>query len=182
MGITIHFSLKTSQPNIRKLIEQLHSAAQDLSFEAVGEIIELVGEQCLHQPSDSEDLSIMKIKAVARTIEEGTIRQYQCDRIIGFTVYPGQGCEFLPVFLAHYPSFGRHWQSESSCKTQFAASLSLPHFITCHTAIISLLDKAAALNLLDESEESPVVDEAEFWQHRDIARLVQAVQFLSPLL
>jgi hypothetical protein len=148
MGITIHFKLKTSETSeekVRALIEQLHSAAQDLSFAAVGEIIELVGEQCLHQPEDSEDLLIMKIQAVAKTIDEGKIREYQCDRIIGFTVYPGQGCEFLSIFLAHYPSLGNNWQSRSFCQTQFAASLSIPHFIICHTAIISLLDKASAL-------------------------------------
>jgi hypothetical protein len=28
-------------------------------------------------------------------------------------------------------------------------------------------------------EESPVVDESDFWQHRDVERLVQAVQLLE---
>jgi hypothetical protein len=101
---------------------------------------------------------------------------------IGFTVNPGLGCEVLAIFLAHYPSLGGHWQSHSFCKTQFAASLSISHFINCHTAIISLLDKASALNLLDESQESPVVDEADFWQHRDVERLVQNARFLAQLL
>jgi len=181
MGITLHMKLKTSESNVLDLIEQLHSTVQDLPFEAVGHIVDLVGEQCFQHPSDSEELLVLKIHAVAKSIEEGEILRYLPERIIGFTIYPGKGCEILPVFLGYYPSLGSQWQSQSSCKTQFAASKGISHFVTCHTAIVSLLDKAASLNLLDESQDSPVVDETDFWQHRDLARLVQAGEFLSPL-
>lgn len=177
MGITISFSLRSPSANARQSIKQLQTIAQDLPFDYVGEVVELVGNQCNYQNNDSEELLVLKIQAVAKRIEQGKLQRYLPDHIIGFTVIPGKGCEFLTVFLAHYPELGADWHSESCCKTQFAIEAGgIAHFVLCHTAIISLLDQVAKIGLLDPTLDSPVRDEALYWEQRNLKKLALTVQ------
>lgn len=177
MGITIHFNLRSPSATARQGIDQLQAITFDLPFDYVGEVVELVGEQCNYQSSDTEELLVLKIQAVAKRIEQGKLKKYQPDHIIGFTAVPGKGCEFLTVFLAYYPELGEDWQSESHCKTQFAIEAGgIPHFVLCHTAIISFLDQAAKVGLLDTTLDSPVTDEASYWKQRNLKKLALTVQ------
>lgn len=176
MGITISFRFNSPSATVWHGIDQLQAITQDLPFKYVGEVIELVGEQCNHQNSDNEELLVLKIQAVAKRIEQGKLQKYKPDHIIGFTVIPGEGCEFMTVFLAHYRELGENWQSESYCKTQFATEVGIPHFVFCHTAIVSFLDQAAKIGLLDTSLDSPVIDEAEYWEQRNLKKLASKAQ------
>lgn len=82
----------------------------------------------------------------------------------------------MTVFLAHYPKLGENWQSESHCKTQFAIEVGIPHFVFCHTAIVSFLDQAAKIGLLDTAQDSPIIDEAEYWEQRNLKKLAIKAQ------
>jgi hypothetical protein len=177
MGITISFHLKSPFATVRQGINQLQAIAQDLPFDYVGKVVELVGEQCEYQDSDSEELLVLKIEAVAKRIEQGKLQKYKPAHLIGFTAIPGKGCEYLSVFLAHYPELGADWYCESYCKTQFAIEFGgIPHFVFCHTAIVTFLDRAAKMGLLDTTLDLPVIDEANYWKQRNLKELALTAQ------
>lgn len=73
MGTIISFHLKSPAATARQGIDQLQAIAQDLPFDYVGKVVELVGEECNYQNSDNEHLLVLKIQAVAKRIEQGAI-------------------------------------------------------------------------------------------------------------
>jgi len=56
MGLTIHYKLKAkgTEAEARKIVEQLHSAAQDLPFKELQAIVDLKGEACKFDNYDRE--------------------------------------------------------------------------------------------------------------------------------
>jgi hypothetical protein len=53
----------------------------------------------------------------------------------------------------------------------------LDHFVTCHRAVIALLDAACALGMAVE-----VRDDSGYWDHRDERRLVESAEYWSALV
>src|SRR5262245_39353021 len=107
MGLTIHYSLTTKltdTSSIRALVETLRSHAQDLPLQEVDELIELEGEDCLLDRKRQDDPhKWFKIQA-GKYLESGK-RHYHVDpeHTIGFSTWPGEGCEPANFGFCRYP-------------------------------------------------------------------------------
>lgn len=198
MGLTIHYKLKTSgtDAKAKKLITDLHQAAQDLPFKELGEIIDYEGDECKFDRYQRQDPlrwllcqaeQSIEIKSKARKSGSGTMRYYMSvppTRVIAFEAWAGEGCEASNFGLCKYPAFiytgeGRisthlsGWNWRSFCKTQYASNPDcggVPHFLQCHLTVIALLDRAKQLKCLEY-----VGDEGHFWEKRDVQALVREI-------
>jgi len=118
MGLTIHYSLKArgSDARARKLMTALHQAAQDLPFKEIGKLVDLSGEECDFNQCHRDDLlRWMLIQAqegvelVSKRSKRGG-QSYQAwqrvtpTRLIGFTTWPGDGCEDSNFGLCQFPA------------------------------------------------------------------------------
>lgn len=198
MGLTIHYSLRLrgSDARVRKLINTLHQAGRDLPIQELGEVVDLSGEQCNSDRVDQNDpLRWLLIQAEER-VELASQRRVcggrtyrawrriQPIRIMAFSAWPGEGCEASNFGLCQYPAVVSTpegplktrlsgWRWSSFCKTQYASDPQcggVPHFLKCHLTVIAMLDQAKQLGCLER-----VSDEGGFWEHRDLAALVQQV-------
>lgn len=118
--------------------------------------------------------------------------------IIGFSAWPGAGCESLELALARYPETidfpdYRHsrrprrrvlktglagsWRWRAFCKTQYASEHGLPHFLRCHLLVIAVLDRAKELGIL-----RGVRDEGDYWPKRRLDVLARALNEYNALL
>jgi hypothetical protein len=113
--------------------------------------------------------------------------------IIGFSTWPGPGSEQANFGLCLFPGtaevplfrqgievwprrtrrvrtdLGGRWTWGSFCKTHYASNPEcggITNFIRCHLVVVSLLDLAKDLGLLED-----VHDEGEYWEKRDIEAL-----------
>ena len=194
MGLTIHYRLKYTGPeNARKLVEQLHQAAQDLPFKEVQNIVDLQGEACELEKLDTEDpLRWLIIQAQASLkLAEHTYLDVRPNRIIAFETWPGEGCETANFGLCQYPATIEYqgkplrtnlsgWRWGSFCKTQYASDPEcggVENFIRCHLLVVAMLDKAKALGCLDE-----VHDEGKFWDNRDVKALVPEIESWNKMI
>lgn len=137
MGITISFNLRSPSAIARQSIDQLQTIAQDLPFDYVGEVVELVGKQCNYQSNDTEELLVLKIQAVAKRIEQGKLKKYKPDHIIGFTVIPGKGCEFLTVFLLTILNLEKTGSQSHTVKPSLQLRLVVSHTLFFATLLLS---------------------------------------------
>jgi hypothetical protein len=198
MGLTIHYSLKArgSDARARKLINELHQAAQDLPFKELGQVIELSGDQCDSKTRDREDplrwLLIQAEESVEIAPQDPAMPAqgwHSYERVkplhlIGFRAWPGEGCEASNFGLCRFPAVVQTeggpcktklsgWRYSSFCKTQYSSDPNYggaPNFLQCHLTVIAMLDKAKELGCLEE-----VSDEGDFWQRRDLQALVQEI-------
>jgi len=203
MGLTIHYKFKFegSREDALKKLESLRQAAMDLPFESVDpKVLRFTGKATDYtkDPKDSEH-RWLKIQASESLYLDA--RGRHSDRndpnsirmscgvpptdILGFSTWPGEGCESCEVMLCRYPttimtSFGRRrtnlgkgWSGRGFCKTQYASNPKLggvPHFLRCHLSVIALLDTAGKLGILDS-----VSDEGDFYARRDVKALGEEV-------
>ena len=117
-----------------------------------------------------------------------------------FEAWPGHECEAMNVGLCRYPTYievpdrskrktydvttmdyvyptkklktgltGWHWAS--FCKTQYASSLSVDHFLVCHSSVIALLDFVSEMR----GVTTTVHDEGKFYEKRDFKALAEEV-------
>lgn len=199
MGLTLHYTLKAqgSDAQARKLITALHQAAADLPFKELGNLIDLAGEDCNFERRRQDDpLRWLLVQAQESVIikdashsPHGVICERHCrvtpNRVLGFTAWPGEGCEEANFGLCRYPATftapdgrtqktrlaGWHWSS--FCKTQYASNPEcggVANFLRCHLTVIAMLDKAKALGCLADAS-----DEGGFWLKRDVPALVQEI-------
>lgn len=95
----------------------------------------------------------------------------------GFFVDPGTRCEtaiFGFLMRADEAARNREWFWHCSCKTQYASIVSDRHLVTCHTALVRLLDHAMALGV-----DVVVRDETHYWDTRDEQRLLDEVHAMN---
>ncbi len=205
MGLTIHYSLKArgSDARARRLIHALRQAALNLPFTEVGEVVELSGKQCdFNRRGKDDPLRWMLIQAEGDVeipspprIRGGqTYRTYQSVhpiRLMGFTAWPGEGCEESNFGLCQYPAVVAStagplktklsgWRWSSFCKTQYSSDPQcggVRNFVQCHLTVVALLDKARELGCLAE-----VSDEGEFWEKRDLRALVEEIGSWNEML
>jgi len=188
MGLTIHYKLKAkgTEAEARKIVEQLHSAAQDLPFKELQAIVDLKGDECLFDKRDKEDPLRWLLVQADQTLklDEHTYLGVPPTRIIAFETWPGEGCEAANFGLCQYPASIKHrgktirtkmngWRWSSFCKTQYASDPAcggIENFLRCHLLVVALLDKAKELGCLDE-----VYDEGKFWEGRDVKALVPEI-------
>lgn len=188
MGLTIHWTLKNplNAEAIHAKVLELHSACLDLPFASVDEVCRLNRADIERIRTISEHpLSWAMIQA-----EQSVVRAtggQRCwlsvppEELIGFSTWPGEGCEEANFFIGRYPRLISHegqrietgldgWCGRSFCKTQYASTLSVPHFLRCHLTVIAMLDRANELGSVAE-----VSDEGDYWTKRDIPALAREV-------
>ncbi len=200
MGLTIHYSLKSSTRSpkkARELIAHLRGRALDLPFAQVEDIVELKGEECDFDRRERDDphrwLLIQAGQYIERPAPGGGTYSYNVapTHVIAFETLPGDGCEAANFGLCRYPAHievaDPHrrdqnkklrtglsgWTWSSFCKTQYASNHNcggVENFLRCHLAVIKVLDHAKSLGILEE-----VSDEGDFWQDRDVRALAQQV-------
>jgi hypothetical protein len=195
MGLTIHYSLraKGKETQALELVTALHQAAHDLPFKEVGDLVNLSDRECDFEGRGKADplrwLLCQAQGSVALKAGKGqsgeTYVNFNPDRVLAFTAWPGEGCEESNFGLCHYPGeiisplYGKlktglaGWRWRSFCKTQYASNPGyggVANFLRCHLAVIALLDKAKELGCLDE-----ISDESNFWVKRDVEALVREV-------
>ncbi len=129
---------------------------------------------------------------LARTVEIGNASfSVPPAHVIAFSTIPGAGSEPANFGLCRYPAtigvrgfVGDRrlrrvrnklggWRWCSFCKTQYASNPKwggLRNFLRCHVTLVTLLDHAKLLGLLDG-----VNDEGDYWQKRDVAELASEV-------
>jgi hypothetical protein len=194
MGLTIHYSLRSatrSPAKTRELIRGLRSRALELPFERVDDIVELKGSQCgFQQHGDQYPHRWLLIQARQLVVDpRDKDRRYVVYplHVIAFSTWPGNGCEESNFGLCRYPAtieVGNWmprtirtnlgpWCWGSCCKTQYASHPEcggVPNFIRCHLAVLTMLDQARSLGILDD-----VDDEGGYWEKRDVAALARHV-------
>ncbi len=169
MGLTIHYKLRTQLTeagDIRTLVESLRQLARDLPFKEVGELLEFQGQDADFESSDSDDEHRwLKIQAGNYVVQDDRHYQVRPLHIIGFSTWPGEGCESANLGFCQYPAFvsvpsssGRDkrlathlsgWSWASFCKTQYASDPEcggVQNFIRCHLCIVKLLDFAKSVS------------------------------------
>ena len=209
MGLTIHYTLslpaKTTIPEVKQKLGALRQHCLDLPFQEVGEMLEFRNEDCNFQKRDREDplrwflcqadtMVHYKFQRTGKplTVRAGEDGSYCHDvlptHVIGFSTYPGDGCEEANCGLSRFPQTvmvenrangkryrlpvanGGGWQWSAFCKTQYANENGLEHFIKCHLSVVAMLDNAKQLGF-----EVTVNDESDYFEKRDVHGLVKAI-------
>lgn len=193
MGLTIHYALHARVQSPRRatqVIEQLRSRALDLTFQEVGEVVELSGPECEYQDRDRNDPLRWLLKQAGRFVVDGEeYHEVRPDQLVAFSTWPGEGCERANFGLATYPKHIdvpdgifqnktldtgiKRWSWKSFCKTEYASDPAfggIENFLRCHLSVIHLLDQAKALSVLEE-----VSDEGSYWEKRDVRSLTEEV-------
>jgi hypothetical protein len=191
MGLTIHWS--TCAPPTATLTEVTaalaawREACLDLPFVEVTDLTHSAGEQLarrLKDPADPERWFLIQgCRHMPADPADEDSRYVSIDpvELIGFTAFPGESCEPMNCLLALYPAVlrvdGRErptglegWQGRGFAQTQYASVRGAEYFLQCHLTIIAALDAAQRLGLLQS-----VMDEGDYWDERDAAKLLRTV-------
>jgi len=199
MELTIHWSFrsKTRSPKqAREKIAHLRGRALDLPFEQVEDIVELTGPQCDFENCEQDDPNRWLLIQAGRYVEQPLREESYSynvapDHVIAFETLPGDGCEAANFGLCKYPAHievddpvrpGQRqrirtglsgWSWSSFCKTQYASNPEcggVQHFLRCYLSVISMLDHARSMSILED-----VSDEGGFWEARDVQALAREV-------
>ena len=180
MGLAISYSFNLNSASIfqaREKVVELYKFASDLPFLELGEIIELEGADCLIKDSDPH----IALKVCALTPEEivqnllNKTYETNSSHLIGFRVFPGNGCgeAFFGLNTAMSSGDKRDWSWKASCKTQYANNPDyggINNFLKCHLLVITMLEKASSLGIVDY-----VNDPSDYWENRDVEALVKTI-------
>jgi hypothetical protein len=153
MGLTIHYSLKAtgSEARARQFVQALHQCAQDLPFQELGPVKQFSGTEgdadhrndplrwFLIQAETSVEI---KPKGRKQTPDYTQWQRVRPLRGIGFTAWPGEGCEQSNFGLCQYPAVVQTingplrtklsgWRWGSFCKTQYSSD---PRWAVCRTS------------------------------------------------
>lgn len=189
MGLTIHWTLENSlnTSTVLAKLHELRSACLDLPFDTVGEVVHLRGSDIkkIHDDRDHALRWAMIQSEGSLVLNRGSGRECWLRvpplELVGFSTWPGEGCEEANVFIGRFPESVFHegtgiktafapWAGHSFCKTQYASTVSLPHFLQCHLTVTAMLDMGRELGLV-----ASVNDEGEYWEKRDLTALAQEV-------
>lgn len=172
MGLTIHYSLglphNATVGTATKRLGELRSHALTLGLAEVSELRHFEGEACnyeLYRDEGHPDHEWFWFLIQAGGRETPT-------EVIGFRTWPGDGCEEANFGLAKFRS-SKNWGWSSFCKTQYANDPEyggVAHFLKCHLAVISMLNRAKELRLLKS-----IHDEGEFWEKRSVEELIKEI-------
>lgn len=187
MGLTIHWKLKFSgsADDALSLIKQMWEEAMDMSFEEVSDVAHFIGQECDFEPMRGKDnpwfWSLIQAQQFVK-VAENTSVGVKPDEVILFRTWPGEGCEEANFGLCRYPesikcdgkiiptALGGGWNWRSFCKTQYANTNGIFHFLRCHTLVVAMLDCAKELGILQD-----VSDEGDYWEKRSLKELVEEV-------
>ena len=159
----------------REKITRLHRQASSLPLLELGDVIELEGEACHLQDDDP----LLNLKFGALRLEDiAPIFNNQrpvikWSQLIGFDVFPGEGCSRSSFGLSTSRDEPMSWQWYADCKTQYACNPDyggIKNFLKCHLSVVKILACAQQLDILSEA-----IDPSGFWENRDLEALVKHV-------
>lgn len=183
MGLCLNFELRLppdrSRADIIETLERLHRFATALPVRRVTPV-------CLFERERAEPSSFWgserfenffhewaSILAIPSDDGPTAGMNWDADSAAGFVMALGKGCEAAPVgFLRGRNDHGTRaeWFWYASVKTQYASVVSDEHLVTCHTALVSLLDYAIEIGV-----DVVVRDETGYWPSRNVATLIDEV-------
>ncbi|WP_166820089.1 hypothetical protein [Thalassoroseus pseudoceratinae] len=169
MGFTIHYTIETaeqSEPNARRLVDQLHQKAITLDLVSVSDLIELTGAECDLESCDGSKRPLV-FQGSVEFVDEDEFVMEPPSKIIAFVTHPGSGSEAARFGLCQRQN-GK-WNFSSFCKTQYASNAKcggLDNFIKAHKSVVTMLDYASEIGLTVK-----VKDESGYWKHRDTEML-----------
>ena len=194
MGLTIHYRLHASQRTpaaAQQLVQALRQRALDLPFADVGELVEINRPVQPSQLDRDDPHRWLVCQSESKLEINGHYLRVPPTYLLAFVTNPGDGCEAANFGLCRYPASvqvndhqGRlrrlktghdpkAWYWASFCKTQYASNPQfggVSHFLKCHLLVVTLLDRARELGILET-----VCDEGNYWEHRDAERLTREV-------
>lgn len=226
MGLTIHFTLRLSAlltpTDATARMSALHRAVAQLPFTSQSPLVSLdaMAVQAALSP-DSQSAyrwaCIQHRRRLSYRLDQaGVPRRMQPERdgcsgsiripanhLIGFSCWPGPGCQSLELFVGDYPAtttvdyVGRppnrahqqrqfsgdaplRWTGSAFTKTQYSSDPDVggvANFLRCHLLVIEALDRARDLGFL-----VAVDDEAGYWEHRNIPALIDEVRSRDDLM
>jgi hypothetical protein len=148
MGLTIHYTIHTLErlklTRVQRVVSALRKASLEIGFEHVTRLARV---------GPDHPFIYWKPPGVKRACD--LVRPSE-----GWVFYatPGDGSESVQMGLCRFE--GREgWWLESFCKTQYASRHGWQHFLRCHRAVISLLERVARTGLKVE-----VDDEGGLWE------------------
>lgn len=213
MGLTVHLRYAAAPggdaASVRATIAGIHAACSNLPGVRVGRITDM-GARAIHAAYRQMDaprrwMVIQHRQLVCyRRDEHGVpillpdladgagMTGVLADRIIGFTMEPGDGCEPLNIALATHPDsvaippppaqpgIGTHrlqlpansWFGTCFCKTIYASDPDCggpTNFLRCHLAVIAAAEAISAAGC-----SLTVHDEGGYWETRSIPGLLAA--------
>ena len=187
MGLTIHYEFQTRNLNVtaaRELLDNLRRAALHLPFQFVGSgLEEFTGAECANE-DPNDDLRWLKVQATRYLARDENYYAIQPTHILALVTSPGKGSEPAIFGLCRYPETItvegvsvttqlQGWSWAGACKTQYASNPALGgihNFLRCHLSVISLLDSAHRLGLVNK-----ISDESGYWERRDRQELTRMV-------
>ena len=183
MGLTVHYKLRLVHGTARQaraIIKKLHRKALSLPFARVTDFAEYSNRGGYLRDLPDWFRAEIEFWALPR---RGLVIVPQ--RVFGFLVVPGRGCESATFGLLQYPKVfaragGRRvptrlsgWRWQAFCKTEYASNPrygGVANFLRSHVALIALLDEAAKIGL-----KTKILDEGGYATGRDVGQLALAV-------
>ncbi len=184
MSLSLHFRLSldvASEAKVCRLLIALRKEAIRLGYQRASGLRQLPASA----PSTSCD-TWSSFTVEARALVRDPDRPDVCHEVepllaIGFRAWPAFGDTHASLALCSYPativrpdgsSFPTRlppWCWRSSCKTEAANDAEyggVVNFVRCHLGVVALLDAAVRIGFRVE-----VVDDAEYWEKRDVLAL-----------
>lgn len=194
MSVQINYDLQSnarSEAAARRLVAKLRDHAIKLSFHQVDEIVEFSGKNAFfgtHSPLCRHFWLL--VQSGEWLIHDETVDRIAPDEIIAFSTQPGPDSEQANFGLCLYPAtcvFNDQILGEQQIPTdldgwRWSAFIETDRggineeFLRCHMLIVSLLDRADDMGILENVE-----DEGQFWERRDPHLLAKrAIELREP--
>lgn len=178
LNYTLHLDAATTEADARALLLALQARARTLPMAYVSAVV--ASREAIAADARSSAHSLARMAQVVSEVDaelEPDAPRSDPDSAIGFFVYPGRGSESADFALMRRvrPDGAPHdWYWRCHCKTQYASLVSDAHLVTCHEALVHLLDAAIELGV-----RADVHDETQFWETRDTAVLLREVHAMN---
>jgi hypothetical protein len=195
MGLSLCYEFRCQAPaaQARQVVRHLHHLAIEHGFAEVSDVNELREDGS--GPPDAETtrwLSIFGSQYGQKTMADGQDVWVPIPprHVVAFSILPADGAETAQIGLAAHPAVVEYdhkgtklfietglagiYSWAQCCKTQYAGLKQhggLPNFLKAHRGLVDLLDQAAATGMSVE-----VKDDSGYWEHRDDARLADALE------
>jgi hypothetical protein len=190
MGLSICAKLKFGSPDKEttpedalSAVQQLHQEAFRLPFKSISPALAHVqGLEFYTYLSNEPAMSFLSDLLIEVHTDNNTTIKIAPMIAVFFGVWPGEWCAPTMFGLAKYPDkiplpfadrvlsakYPGTWMWRTACKTQYASNVSEQHFLSCHTSLCKLLDKAKSLGF-----DVIVHDDGGYWESRDTQKLTQ---------
>lgn len=182
MGFVMSYRLGAPvDSDARDRLARLRRTSRRLQGSTVSPLLSSVPSWSDPQTERSELLATREVPVICLPAASFTYSlEVEALELVAFRMRPGALCAEAAFGLARYPATvydprsavqvptqlgsGWHWSARFSAED--ALVLGVLHFLSCHLAVASLLERAAEFGCL-----AAVVDESGFWQTQDVTAL-----------